>query len=162
MVFLGGYWDGPGPTPAESQPVLEEVADLGQAPADAGPLLDDGAGLLGGADRVGLEGLLQRDLVLDQGGPGSRPRSAAEALQAPVAIFIEVALDGASGDVGIGGDPVMTQSVALEPEDLGLALDAGFGVMEAVMGQGSPVVRGEDDGAHAKTSRCGVQVAPHQ
>ena len=138
------------------------MADLGQAPADAGLLLDDGAGLLDGADRMGLEVLLQRDLVLDQGGPGLMPPAPTEALQAPFEILIEVALDGASGDVGVGGDPVMAQSVALEPEDLGLASDAGFGVMEAVMGQGSPVVRGEDDVAHAKPNRCGVQVAPCQ
>ena len=138
------------------------MADLGQAPADAGPLLDDGAGLLDGADRVRLEVLLQGDLVLDQGGPGLMPPAATEALQAAFEILIEVALDGASGDVGVGGDLVMAQAVALEPEDLDLALDAGFGVMVAVVGQGSPVVRGEDDGAHAKPNRCGFQVAPRQ
>ena len=69
--------------------------------------------------------------------------AATEALQAPFEILIEVALDGASGDVGIGGDPVMAQAEALEPEDLDLALDAWVGVMEAVMGQGSSVFIGE-------------------
>ena len=37
----------------------------------------------------------------------------------------------------------MGEAVALEPEDLELALDAGIGVMVAVVGQGSPVVRRE-------------------
>ena len=90
--------------------------------------------------------------TLDQRGPGTRPAAATEALQPAFEIFIEVALDGASRDIGIDGDPVMAQAVALEPEDLDLALDAGFGVMEALMGQGSPVVRGEGDGAHAEPS----------
>jgi hypothetical protein len=112
--------------------------------------LDDGPGLLDGADRVLLEVLLQGALVLDQGGPWASPRAATEELQPAFEIFIEVALDGASRDVGIGGDPVMTQPVALEPEHLELALDAGFGVMEAVVGQGSPVVLGEVDGTHGE------------
>ena len=60
---------------------------------------------------------------------GLMPPTAAEALQAAFEIFVEVALDGASGDVGVGGDRVMAQAVALEPEDLHLALDAGVGVM---------------------------------
>ena len=76
---------------------------------------------------MGLEVLLQGDLVLDQGGPGLRTSAATETLQAPFEVFIEVALDGASGDVGVGADLVMAQSVALEPEDLELALDAGSG-----------------------------------
>ena len=83
-------------------------------------------------------------------------------MQAPFEILIEVALDGASGDIGIGGDPVMSQSVALEPDDFDLALDARFGVVESVMGQGSAVVRGEDDSTHAKPNRCRVQAAPRQ
>ena len=41
-------------------------------------------------------------LVFDQGGPGVKPRTATEALQAPFEIFIDVALDGTSGDVGVG------------------------------------------------------------
>ena len=44
--------------------------------------------------------------MLDQGGPGLRLPAATEALQAPFEILIEVALDGASGDVGVGDDPV--------------------------------------------------------
>jgi hypothetical protein len=135
------------------------VADLGQASADAGPLLDDGAGLLDGAGRVLLEVLLERDLVLDQGGPGLMIPAATQAFQAPFEILIEVALDGAPGDVGVGGDPVMGEAVALESEDLDLALDARFGVMVAVMGQGLPVVLGEDEVAHGKPRRFRLQVA---
>ena len=39
----------------------------------------------------------------------------------------------------------MSQAVALEPEDLHLALDAGVGVVVTVVGQGVPVVRREGD-----------------
>ena len=85
--------------------------------------------------------------------PGLMPPAATEALQAAFEVLVEVALDGASGDVGVGGDPVMAQAVALEPEDLDLALDAGFGVMVAVVGQGSPVVRGEGDRPHDGSTR---------
>ena len=160
--LLGRDGDGPGLTPAEPEPILEEVADLGQAPADARPLLDDGTGLLCGADRVGLEVLLQGDFILDQGGPGLRLPAATEAFQAPFEMLIEVALDGASGDVGVGGDPVMAQAEALESENLDLALDAGFGVMVAVMGQGLPVVLGEDDVAHDKPRRFSLPIAARQ
>src|SRR5215212_3338003 len=69
-------------------------------------------------------------------------------------------LDGASGDVGVGGDLVVAQAVALEPEDLHLALDAGVGVMVAVVGQGAPVVRREGDRSHDGSTRCCSQVAP--
>ena len=42
----------------------------------------------------------------------------------------------------------MGQVVALEPEDLHLALDAGIGVMVAVVGQGLPHFRSEVDRSH--------------
>ena len=80
------------------------MADLGEAPADAGLLLDDGPGLLGGAGRVLPEVLLQGGLVLDQGALGLMPPAATQARQAALEVLIEVALDGASGDVGVGGD----------------------------------------------------------
>ena len=100
--------------------------------------------------------------MLDQGGPGLRLPAATEALQAPFEILVEVALDDASGDVGVGGDPVMGQAEALEPEDLDLALDAGLGVMVAIMGQGLAVVCGEDDVTHDKPRRFSLQVADRQ
>ena len=52
-------------------------------------------------------------------------------------------MDGTSGDIGERGDVIVAEAVALEPEDLDLALDAWVGVMEAVMGQGSSVFIGE-------------------
>ena len=58
------------------------MADLGQAPADAGLLLDDGLRLLGGAGRVGQEILLQPVLVLVQGAVGLMPPAATQARQA--------------------------------------------------------------------------------
>ena len=57
---------------------------------------------------------------------------------------------------------VVAQAVALEPEDLHLALDAGVGVMVPVVGQGPPVVRGEGDRAHDRSTRCCSQVVPRQ
>ena len=63
-------------------------------------------------------------------------------------VLVEVALDGAPGDVGVGGDLVVGQAVALQPEDLHLALDAGVGVVVPVVGQGLPVVRREGDDPH--------------
>ena len=129
----------------QPQSALEEVADLAEAPADAGLLLDDGPRLLGRADRVLQKVLLQRVLVLGQGAVGVMPPAAAQVRQAALIILVEVALDGAPGDVGVGGDLVVSQAVALEPEDLHLALDAGVGVVVTVVGQGVPVVRREGD-----------------
>ena len=128
------------------------MADLAEAPADAGLLLDDGLGLLGGAGWVLQEVLLQGVLVLDQGALGLMPAAAAQARQAAFEVLVEVALDGAPGDVGVGGDVVVVQSVALEPEDLHLALDAGVGVMVPVVGQGPPVVCGEGDDPHDRST----------
>ena len=129
----------------QPQSALEEVADLAEAPADAGLLLNDGPRLLGRADRVLQKVLLQRVLVLGQGAVGVMPPAAAQVRQAALIILVEVALDGAPGDVGVGGDLVVSQAVALEPEDLHLALDAGVGVVVTVVGQGVPVVRREGD-----------------
>ena len=100
--------------------------------------------------------------MLDQCGAGLRLPTATETLQAAFEILIEVALDGASGDAGVGGDLVMAQAVALEPEGLDLALDAGLGVMVAIMGQGLAVVCGEDDVTHDKPRRFSLQVADRQ
>src|SRR5512142_2200360 len=77
-------------------------------------------------------------------------------------VLIEVALDSAPGDVRVGGDLVMAQAVALEPEDLHLALDAGVGVVIAVVGQSVPVVRREGDDPHDGSTRCYSQVVPRQ
>src|SRR4028118_268651 len=86
----------------------------------------------------------------------------AEAFQAPFAIQVQVALDGAKGDIGIGGDPAMGEAVTLEPEDLDPALDAGVGVMESQMGQGSPLIGREGESAHDVPTQCRPDVAPRQ
>src|SRR5512135_1892851 len=57
------------------------------------------------------------------------PPAVAQARQTAFMVLVEVALDGAPGDVGVGGDVVVVQSVALEPEDFHLALDAGVEVV---------------------------------
>jgi hypothetical protein len=71
------------------------------------------------------------------------PAAASQPRQAAITVFVEVALDGASGDVGEDGDVIVAEVVALEPEDLHLALNAGVGVMEPVVGQGSSIFVGE-------------------
>src|SRR5207302_1509568 len=115
--LLGRDRDGPGLAPAQPQAVLEEMADLAEAAADARPLLDDSLGPLGGADRVLAEVFLQGGPVLVQGALGLMPVTLAQARQSALEILVEVALDGAAGDVGECGDPVVGQAVALEPED---------------------------------------------
>ena len=77
-----------------------------------------------------------------------RARAAPQAWQAAFEILVEVALDGPARDVGIGGDGVVVQAVALEPEHLHLPLNAGVGVMETVVGQVPPVFWSEGDRAH--------------
>ena len=79
---------------------------------------------------------------------------AAETRPAAFEVFAEVALDGAPGDVGVSGDRVMAQAVALEPEHLHLALDPGVGVMVPVVGQGPPVVRRKGDRPHDGSTGC--------
>ena len=71
-------------------------------------------------------------------------------------------MDGAAGDIGVGGDVVVVQSVALEPEDLHLALDAGVGVMVPVVGQGPPIVWAEGDDPHDGSTWCCPQVVARQ
>ena len=75
-------------------------------------------------------------------------RAATQARQAALEVLVEVALDGATGDVGVGGDVVVGQAVALEPEHLHLALDPGVGVMVTVVGQVPPVFCCEGDRPH--------------
>src|SRR4051812_29380288 len=50
--------------------------------------------------------------------------------------------------------------MALEPEDLHLALDTGIGVVVSVAGQRPPVLSGEGEGAHDESTRCGSQIVP--
>ena len=88
LTSLARRWPVPGRAPRPSseaargwprscatqpQSALEEVADLAEAPADAGLLLNDGPRLLGRADRVLQKVLLQRVLVLGQGAVGVMP-----------------------------------------------------------------------------------------
>ena len=90
--LLGRHGDGP-VLGMQPQSALEEVADLAEAPADAGLLLDDGPRLLGRADRVLQKVLLQRVLVLGQGAVGVMPPAAAQVRQAALIILVEVALE---------------------------------------------------------------------
>src|SRR5512144_2412819 len=71
-----------------------------------------------------------------------------------------IALHGASGDIRVGGNPVMAQAMALEPEALHLALDTGVGVMVPVVGQSLPVVGREGDQAHDGPTRWVPRLLP--
>jgi hypothetical protein len=128
------------------------VADLGQAPANPGVPLDEGLRWLRGADWVLPEELLHRGLVLGQGALGMMPRSAPQSLQSPFAILVEVALRRTSGYARIAGDAVVGDAEALQPEHFHLPLDAGVGMVIAVVGQGAAVLLRESDRAHDGTS----------
>src|SRR5262249_45054262 len=79
---------------------------------------------------------------------GMVSRASTQARQAALEVLVEVALDAATGDVGVGGDRVVAHSMALEPEHLHLSLDPGVGVMVTVVGQVPPVIRSEGDRPH--------------
>src|SRR4051812_10989848 len=75
-------------------------------------------------------------------------RAATQAGQAPLEVLVEVALDGTTGDIGVGGDVVVAEAVALEPEHLHLPLDPGVGVMVTVVGQVFPDFCWEGERSH--------------
>src|SRR4029079_10086728 len=77
------------------------------------------------------------------------------AVQAAWAVIVEVALHGAPRDTGVGGDAVLGQTVAGQPEDFHLVLDAGVGVVLAVVGDGPQVFFGEQERRHGECSRGG-------
>ena len=79
-------------------------------------------------------------LVLDQGALGLMPADAAQTRQATLDVLVEVSLNRAPGDVGVGRNVVVVQSVALQPEDFHFALDAGVRVKISIVGQGPPIV----------------------
>jgi hypothetical protein len=88
-----------------------------------------------------------------QGPLGLMSLAEAQSRQATFSVVVKRAWDGASGDIGGGGDVVVTEAMALEPEDLPLALDAGVGVMEPIVGQGSTVFSSEVNRLHDSSSR---------
>jgi len=90
--------------------------------------------------------------VLDQDALGLMPAAAAQPRQAALDVLVEVALDRAPGDVSVGGDVIVVQPMALQPEHLHLAQDAGVGVMRPVVGQGPSIVWGEGDDPHDRST----------
>src|SRR4051812_50196903 len=90
---------------------------LAEAPADARLLLDQGPRLLGGADRVLQEVLLQGVSVLGQDALGLMPWAAAEARQATPQVLVKVALNGAAGGKSGRGGPVGGAAPAHWPQD---------------------------------------------
>jgi hypothetical protein len=98
----------------------------------------------------------RRVFVLGQGALGLMPMALTKARQAALDGLVEVAWDGAPGDVGGGSALVVGQAVALEPKDLHLELDAGVGVVRPVVGQGFAVFLGEGERAPEGSPRCCV------
>ena len=86
--------------------------------------------------------------MFDQGASGMMAWAATQAGQAPLEVLVQVALHAATGDIGVGGDVVVAEAVALEPEHLPLPLDPRVGVMVTVVGQFLPVFCWEGEGAH--------------
>jgi hypothetical protein len=95
------------------------------------------------------EVFLQGDGMLDEGGLGLVP-AAADARQAARLILVEVALNGSARDAGQPGDEGVAEAVALEPQHLQLALDAGVGVVEAAMSDRRQVVLRKVESAHGQ------------
>jgi hypothetical protein len=95
-------------------------------------------------DEVGF----QRLLVIVQFAAGALPTQAAEACQAAGRELVEVALHGAWGDSGEVGNLGVGQSLALQPEDLHLALDAGMRVMVTLVAKLRHDCRAEGEHAH--------------
>ena len=77
--------------------------------------------------------------MFDQGASGMMAWAATQAGQAPLEVLVQVALDAATRDIGVGGDVVVAEAVALEPEHLHLPLDPRVGMMVTVVGQVLPV-----------------------
>ena len=92
--------------------------------------------------------------MLNQNALGLVPRTAAETRQAPLEILVQIALDGAPGDISVSCDQVVGQIVALEPKDLDLALDTRVRVIVPVVSQSTPVVPRKNDRPHDRSTRC--------
>ena len=83
LIRIGLGRDHPQLAELQAHP-LEELSDLGQAPADARDPLDRGGGLAGGAGRVLAEVVLQGAAVLVQFALGPSPVDPLEPLDAPL------------------------------------------------------------------------------
>src|SRR5262249_433745 len=112
---------------------FQEGGDLGEAAADAGQAFDGLLGLAGAARRVLQEVVLQGALMLVQFAGRALPVEAADLVEAAGLELVEVALHGAWRDIGQRGDLGVGQALALQPQHLHLALDAGMGMVVAVV-----------------------------
>lgn len=106
------------------------------------------------------EVVLQRGFVRGQVALGPVPAEASEPREASLEVVVEVALDGAAGHAGRGGDLVMLEAVALQPEDLHLALDVRVRVVVAVGGDRPEVFLREGELAHRRRPWCRLHLLP--
>ena len=113
------------------------------------PCVNKCDGLLSFACRAGWvfdKVVFQSLLVVVQFAAGALPAQAAEACKAAFGELVAVALHGAWGDSGEVGNLGVAQSLALQPEDLHLALDAGMGVMVTLVAKLRHDFRAEGEG----------------
>jgi len=102
LIHIGLGRDHPQLAELQAHP-LEELSDLGQAPADAGDPLDRGGGLAGGAGRVLAEVVLQGSAVLVPFALGPGPVDPLEPLDATLLELPQGGPQGVLGDPKRGG-----------------------------------------------------------
>src|SRR5262245_40120883 len=83
--------------------------------------------------------------------------------QAPLVVFVEVALDGATRKPGQTDDLCVRQGLALEPKDFQLLLDTRVRVGKPLFADGGQVVLGKGQVAHGRNlSRRFLRVSPQR
>jgi hypothetical protein len=78
------------------------------------------------------------------------PREAADTPPTAVGELVEVALDAAPGDIGQASDVLVGETLAFEPQDLHLLLDARMRMMVAVVADRVAVFGGKREVAHGR------------
>jgi hypothetical protein len=153
-----------GTVPTFRQPsptFFQEGADLGQAAADAGQPLDGLLGLAGVArgvlDEVVFEGLL----MLVQLARLALPVEPTSPVEPALLELVEVALHGARRDIGQFGDVGVNEALALQPQDLHLALDSWVRVVVPVVADFRQHFRAEGEHAHGCLSASDQRASNH-
>src|SRR5262249_31066657 len=156
LAPAGRPWPG-GDRPGASagRDFVSKGAPLRQAPAPAGLLFDSGFGF-GGGGRWGCQGrVFQRGLVGGAFVGLALPRQVPHPFPATLGECVEVALDAAAGDVGAAADRLVGATLAFQPPDLHLLLDAWVRVAIALVANRGEVFGAEGEAAHEELPcRC--------
>lgn len=127
---------------------FEELADLGEAAADARQPLDGGLGVGRGPRRVVAEvGFEGRGVGVESRGRGDVPELP-DGVQTAVPVGVEVALDAGAGRPGQADNVGPRHAVGGQPEDFHPPLDIRGRVVEAVGGDLGDDRRWEIERAH--------------